>query len=180
MLRGTTNGFVDAYESANFDSTPGLLMNTTDKQHEILLKLHTRMDECIGYSLELELLVTLGSIHSWLVKTTACANKFFTVGQLKLLEEYKYDMKAGSKVKFVLSLVFRVMPREKVLIFCHNLAPAIARAFRPGQEKMVYVYQLLATGTLEEDKYIRTTWKEWVTSMIFSEAFEENPSHSRA
>ena len=123
MLRGTTNGFVDAYESANFDSTPGLLMNTTDKQHEILLKLHTRMDECIGYSLELELLVTLGSIHSWLVKTTACANKFFTVGQLKLLEEYKYDMKAGSKVKFVLSLVFRVMPREKVLIFCHNLAP---------------------------------------------------------
>lgn len=57
---------------------------------------------------------------------------------------------------------------------------AIARAFRPGQEKMVYVYQLLATGTLEEDKYIRTTWKEWVTSMIFSEAFEENPSHSRA
>lgn len=61
-----------------------------------------------------------------------------------------------------------------------KMKQAIARAFRPGQEKMVYVYQLLATGTLEEDKYIRTTWKEWVTSMIFSEAFEENPSHSRA
>nr|KYP44957.1 DNA repair and recombination protein RAD54 [Cajanus cajan] len=57
---------------------------------------------------------------------------------------------------------------------------AIARAFRPGQQKMVYVYQLLATGTLEEDKYRRTTWKEWVSSMIFSEAFEENPSKWKA
>ncbi|KAL2955351.1 hypothetical protein AAZX31_18G023400 [Glycine max] len=267
MLRETTNGFVDVYESENFDSAPGLqiytlLMNTTDKQREILPKLHTRVDECNGYPLELELLVTLGSIHPWLVKTTSCANKFFTADQLKQLDKYKYDMKAGSKVKFVLSLVFRVMQREKVLIFCHNLAPvkllielfemffkwkkdreilllsgeldlfergkvidkfeehggaskvllasitacaegisltaasrvifldsewnpsktkqAIARAFRPGQEKMVYVYQLLVTGTLEEDKYKRTTWKEWVSSMIFSEAFEQNPSHSRA
>lgn len=57
---------------------------------------------------------------------------------------------------------------------------AIARAFRPGQQKMVYVYQLLATGTLEEDKYRRTTWKEWVSNMIFSEAFVENPLHSQA
>ena len=57
---------------------------------------------------------------------------------------------------------------------------AIARAFRPGQQKVVYVYQLLVTGSLEEDKYKRTTWKEWVSSMIFSEAFEQNPSHSRA
>ncbi|KAL8226285.1 hypothetical protein R6Q59_000167 [Mikania micrantha] len=48
---------------------------------------------------------------------------------------------------------------------------AIARAFRPGQDKVVYVYQLLATGTLEEEKHSRTTWKEWVSSMIFSEEF---------
>ena len=64
MLRETTNGFVDVYESENFDSAPGLqiytlLMNTTDKQREILPKLHTRVDECNGYPLELELLVTL-------------------------------------------------------------------------------------------------------------------------
>lgn len=57
---------------------------------------------------------------------------------------------------------------------------AIARAFRPGQQKVVYVYQLLATGTLEEDKYSRTTWKEWVSSMIFSEAFVEDPSRWQA
>ena len=175
---------------------------------------------------------------------------------------YKFDLRIGSKVKFVLSLIYRVVKKEKVLIFCHNIAPvklfveyfekyfgwtkgrevlvlsgelelfergrvmdkfeepggvakillasitacaegisltaasrvimldsewnpsktkqAIARAFRPGQQKVVYVYQLLVTGSLEEDKYKRTTWKEWVSSMIFSEAFEENPSHSRA
>lgn len=57
---------------------------------------------------------------------------------------------------------------------------AIARAFRPGQDKVVYVYQLLATGTLEEEKYKRTTWKEWVSSMIFSEDLVEDPSHWQA
>ncbi|KAI4306881.1 hypothetical protein L6164_030123 [Bauhinia variegata] len=45
---------------------------------------------------------------------------------------------------------------------------------------MVYVYQLLATHTLEEDKYRRTTWKEWVSRMIFSEAFVEDPSRWQA
>ncbi|CAI0443854.1 unnamed protein product [Linum tenue] len=57
---------------------------------------------------------------------------------------------------------------------------AIARAFLPGQQKVVYVYQLLANGTLEEDKYRRTTWKEWVSCMIFSEAFVEDPSQWQA
>jgi DNA repair and recombination RAD54-like protein len=57
---------------------------------------------------------------------------------------------------------------------------AIARAFRPGQQKMVYVYQLLATGTVEEDKYRRTAWKEWVSRMIFSEEFVEDPSRWQA
>ncbi|KAJ0764505.1 putative DNA helicase chromatin remodeling SNF2 family [Helianthus annuus] len=57
---------------------------------------------------------------------------------------------------------------------------AIARAFRPGQDKVVYVYQLLATGTLEEEKHSRTTWKEWVSSMIFSEELVEDPSHWQA
>ena len=57
---------------------------------------------------------------------------------------------------------------------------AIARAFRPGQQKMVYVYQLLTIGSMEEDKYRRTTWKEWVSCMIFSEEFVEDPSKWQA
>ncbi|KAK6929513.1 Helicase, C-terminal, partial [Dillenia turbinata] len=56
---------------------------------------------------------------------------------------------------------------------------AIARAFRPGQEKMVYVYQLLATGTLEEYKHRRTAWKEWVSHMIFSEEGAEGSTDSQ-
>ncbi|CAB4271008.1 unnamed protein product [Prunus armeniaca] len=267
MLRNITNGFIDVYEGGNSDTLPGLqiytlLMNTTDIQQEILDKLQDIMSKYHGYPLELELLITLGSIHPWLIKTAACADKFFTTEQLEDLEQYKHDLHKGSKVKFVLSLIYRVVRKEKVLIFCHNIAPvrlflelfemvfgwqrgrevlvltgdlelfergkvmdkfeepggasrvllasitacaegisltaasrvilldsewnpsktkqAIARAFRPGQQKVVYVYQLLATGTLEEDKYGRTTWKEWVSSMIFSEAFVEDPSRWQA
>lgn len=267
MLRNITNGFIDVYEGGGNDSLPGLqiytlLMNSTDIQHEVLVKLHRIMAEYHGYPLELELLITLGSIHPWLIKTAVCANKFFSMGELMELEKYKFNLKKGSKVRFVLNLVYRVVKKEKVLIFCHNIAPvklflelfenifgwqrgrevlvltgdlelfergrvmdqfeepggpsrvllasitacaegisltaasrvilldsewnpsktkqAIARAFRPGQQRMVFVYQLLATGTLEEDKYRRTTWKEWVSSMIFSEAFVEDPSRWQA
>ncbi|XP_028804695.1 SNF2 domain-containing protein CLASSY 2-like [Neltuma alba] len=266
MLRKMTSGFIDVYENGNSEDLPGLqiytlVMNTTDIQHEILSKLQKKMSACSGYPLELELLITLGSIHPWLVKTAVCAEKFFSIDQLMELEKWKYDLKKGSKVKFVLSLVYRVVRNEKILMFCHNIAPvrlfaelfekffgwhrgrevlvltgelelfergrimdkfedpngaskillasisscaegisltaasrvilldsewnpsktkqAVARAFRPGQQKMVYVYQLLATGTLEEDKYKRTTWKEWVSSMIFSEEFVQDPSRWR-
>ncbi|XP_062092377.1 SNF2 domain-containing protein CLASSY 1-like [Humulus lupulus] len=268
MLRKITTGFIDVYEGGgSSDTLPGLqiytlLMNSTDKQHEILVKLHQIMSTYHGYPLELELLITLGSIHPWLIKTAVCANKFFSDEELQDLERYKFDLKKGSKVKFVLNLVYRVVKKEKILLFCHNIAPvklflelfeqvfgwqrgkevlvltgdlelfergrvmdkfeepageskvllasitacaegisltaasrvimldsewnpsktkqAIARAFRPGQQKVVYVYQLLATGTLEEDKYRRTTWKEWVSSMIFSEALVEDPSKWQA
>ena len=267
VLRNLTNGFIDVYDGGNSDTLPGLqiytlMMNTTDIQDAILYKLHKKMAQCNGYPLELELLITLGSIHPWLVKTAACAVKFFSSEQLRELEKCKFDMKKGSKVRFVLSLVNRVVKKEKILIFCHNIAPvkllvelfeivfkwqkdreilvlngelelfergkvidkfeepcgasrvllasitacaegisltaasrvimldsewnpsktkqAIARAFRPGQQKMVYVYQLLASGSLEEDKYRRTTWKEWVSSMIFSEDFVEDPSQWQA
>lgn len=266
-LRKITNRFIDVYEGGNSDTLPGLqiytlLMNTTDIQQVILDRLQQIMATYKGYPLELELLITLGSIHPWLIKTAACADKFFSPEELLALEQYKYDLHKGSKVKFVLNLVYRVTRKEKVLIFCHNIAPvklflelfervfqwergrevlvltgdlelfergkvmdkfeepggasrvllasitacaegisltaasrvilldsewnpsktkqAIARAFRPGQQKVVYVYQLLATGTLEEDKYRRTTWKEWVSSMIFSEAFVEDPSRWQA
>ncbi|EEF41502.1 ATP-dependent helicase, putative [Ricinus communis] len=267
MLRKITSRFIDVYEGGPADGLPGLqiytiLMNSTDIQHEILVKLHKIMSTYHGYPLELELLITLASIHPWLVKTSNCVNKFFTWDELVQIEKLKFDFKKGSKVMFVLNLVYRIVKKEKVLIFCHNIAPinifvelfenvfrwqrgreimvltgdlelfergrvmdkfeepgspsrvllasitacaegisltaasrvilldsewnpsktkqAIARAFRPGQQKVVYVYQLLATGTLEEDKYSRTTWKEWVSSMIFSEAFVEDPSRWQA
>ncbi|XP_058007817.1 SNF2 domain-containing protein CLASSY 1 isoform X1 [Hevea brasiliensis] len=267
MLRNITSGFIDAYEGGASDGLPGLqiytiLMNSTDIQHEILVKLHRIMAAYPGYPLELELLITLASIHPWLVKTSNCVNKFFNWAEMVQIEKLKFDFKKGSKVMFVLNLVYRIVKKEKVLIFCHNIAPinlfvelfenvfrwqkgreimvltgdlelfergrvidkfeepvgpsrvllasitacaegisltaasrvilldsewnpsktkqAIARAFRPGQQKVVYVYQLLATGTLEEDKYSRTTWKEWVSSMIFSEAFVEGPSRWQA
>ncbi|GLT78895.1 hypothetical protein SLA2020_504130 [Shorea laevis] len=263
MLRNITSGFIDVYEGANSDSLPGLqiytmMMNSTDIQHDVLVKLRDIMAGYTGYPLELELLITLASIHPWLVRTSNCVGKFFSAEEQMELEKLKYDFKKGSKVMFVLNLTYRVVKREKVLIFCHNIAPinlfvdlfenvfrwqkgreilvltgdlelfergriidkfeepggpsrvllasitacaegisltaasrvilldsewnpsktkqAIARAFRPGQQKVVYVYQLLASGTLEEDKYRRTTWKEWVSSMIFSEAFVEDPS----
>ncbi|KAK4786110.1 hypothetical protein SAY86_002799 [Trapa natans] len=267
MLRKFTSGFIDAYEGGSSDFLPGLqsytlMMNPTDIQLQVLLKLHRIMAHYRGYPLELELLITLGSIHPWLIKTACCATKFFSPAELSELDKHKFDIKKGSKVKFVLSLVYRVFQKEKTLIFCHNIAPihlfielfqnifgwkkgrevlvlsgdlelfergqvmdqfeepgspsrvliasinacaegisltaasrvilldsewnpsktkqAIARAFRPGQQKMVYVYQLLAANTLEEDKYRRTTWKEWVSCMIFSEAFVEDPSHWQA
>ncbi|XP_058764637.1 SNF2 domain-containing protein CLASSY 2-like [Vicia villosa] len=265
LLRKMTTGFIDVYDSGNSsDTLPGLqiytlLMNTNDEQHEIIQKLQKKMAKSSSYLLEVELLITLGSIHPWLIKTAAaCAAKFFTDEELKKLETSKFDLRKGSKVRFVLSLISRVVKNEKVLIFCHNLAPirflielfekyfqwqngkevllltgeldlfergkvidkfedprgsskvllasinacaegisltaasrvifldsewnpsktkqAIARAFRPGQQKMVYVYQLLTTGSMEEDKFRRTIWKEWISCMIFSQEFVENPS----
>lgn len=266
MLKNMTNGFIDNYEgsgSGSGDPLPGLqiytlLMNSTDVQQQMLTKLETAMASYHGFPLELELLVTLAAIHPWLVKSSTCCTKFFNPQELFQIEKLKHDEKRGSKVMFVLNLLCRVVHREKILIFCHNIAPirlfidlfekvfrwkrgveiltltgdlelfergrvidkfedpanpsrvllasitacaegisltaasrvimldsewnpsktkqAIARAFRPGQQKVVYVYQLLARGSLEEDKYKRTTWKEWVSSMIFSEDFVEDPS----
>ncbi|XP_057418012.1 SNF2 domain-containing protein CLASSY 1-like [Lotus japonicus] len=269
MLKKITSGFIDVYDSGNADSIlPGLqiytlLMNNTEKQSEILQKLQKKMNRSGGYPLEVEFLITLVSIHPWLISTTRCAKNFFTSSHLEQLEKCKIDMKIGSKVKFVMSLVFRVVKmKEKVIIFCRNLAPmwlllelfetyfkwklgveiltlhgeqelfergkvidkfedrrgaskvllasisacaegisltaasrvifldsewnpsktkqAIARAFRPGQEKVVYVYQLLVAGSFEEDKYKKTNWKDWVSRMIFSEDFVEDPSKWQA
>ncbi|KAK9742299.1 hypothetical protein RND81_03G162500 [Saponaria officinalis] len=268
MLRRLTNKFIDVYEGGSAENLPGLqsytlMMKPTPLQHEILVRLHQYMNVARGFPLELELMITLGSIHPWLIKSAVCAGKFLSVEELQSLDQHKMDPTKGSKVKFVLGLVQRsIIRKEKVLIFCHNIAPinlfvqlfemiygwkkghevlvlqgdlelfergrvmdrfeerggpskvllasinacaegitltaasrvvlldsewnpskqkqAIARAFRPGQEKVVYVYQLLATGTLEEDKYGRTTWKEWVSCMIFSEEHVDDPSKWQA
>ncbi|KNA09955.1 hypothetical protein SOVF_148780 [Spinacia oleracea] len=268
MLKNMTNKFIDVYEGGGSENLPGLqhytlMMKPTPLQHEILVKLHKFMNVARGFPLELELMITLGSIHPWLIKSAVCAGKFLSSEELQSLDQFRLDPTKGSKVKFVLGLVQRsIIRREKVLIFCHNIAPinlflelferiygwrkgnevlvlqgdlelfergrvmdkfeerggpskvllasinacaegitltaasrvvlldsewnpskqkqAIARAFRPGQEKVVYVYQLLVNGTLEEDKHGRTTWKEWVSCMIFSEEHVDDPSKWQA
>ncbi|CAA0834435.1 SNF2 domain-containing protein CLASSY 1 [Striga hermonthica] len=269
-LKKLTSKFIDVYEGGNSDDNklPGLqcytlMMKSTSLQMDILVKLQNQRPVYKGFPLELELLITLGAIHPWLIRTTACSAQYFSSDELNDLERFKFDMKCGSKVRFVMSLIPRCLVRnEKVLIFCHNIAPinlflqiferfygwskgrevlvlqgdielfergrvmdkfeepagpskvmlasitacaegisltaasrvilldsewnpskskqAIARAFRPGQNKVVYVYQLLANGTLEEEKHIRTTWKEWVSDMIFSDELVEDPSHWQA
>ncbi|CAM8916809.1 hypothetical protein QQ045_033143 [Rhodiola kirilowii] len=268
MLKNITNGFIDVYEGGLSDNLPGLqsytlLMKTTSMQHQILQKFQKEKNQMKRFPLELELLITLAATHPCLIKTAVCANKYCTDEELAEFERHKRDFTQGSKLKFIVSLVNHCLPRkEKVLIFCHNIAPinflleifedvycwrkgkevlvlqgdlelfergrvmdkfeevggsskvllasitacaegvsltaasrvvmldsewnpsktkqAIARAFRPGQQRVVYVYQLLATNTMEEEKYDRTTWKEWVSNMIFSEELVEDPSRWQA
>ncbi|XP_057509989.1 SNF2 domain-containing protein CLASSY 1-like [Actinidia eriantha] len=266
MLKNLTSGFIDVYEGGSSDKLPGLqcytlMMKSTPLQLELLAKLNDRRP--VRKLLEFEFLITLVSVHPCLITTTPSASQYFSKKELKGFEDYKNNLKLGSKVRFVMSLVPRcILRNEKVLIFCHNISPihlfldifesfygwkkgkevlvlqgemelfergrvmdkfeepggdskvmlasitacaegisltaasrvilldsewnpskrkqAIARAFRPGQAKMVHVYQLLATGTLEEEKFNRTTWKEWVSGMIFSEELVEDPSHCQA
>ncbi|KAJ1422681.1 SNF2-related, N-terminal domain [Sesbania bispinosa] len=128
MLRKITSCFIDVYESGNSDKLPGLqiytlLMNLTDVQNELLQKLQKKMVGSSVFPLEGELMVTLGSIHPWLIKTATSANKFYTSQELNQLEKFKFDFRVGSKVRFILNLIFRVVKEEKVLIFCRNLAP---------------------------------------------------------
>lgn len=268
ILKNLTGEFIDVHEGGSSDNLPGLqiytlMMKSTPYQQKLLTELQNQRPAYKGFPLELELLITLGAIHPWLIRTTACASQYFTNEVLEDLEKYKFDLKFGSKVRFIMSLIPRcTMRKEKVLIFCHNIAPitlfielfeayygwrrgievlvlqgdlelfergrvmdkfeepngpsrvmlasitacaegisltaasrvilldsewnpskskqAIARAFRPGQAKEVYVYQLLAKGTLEEEKHSRTTWKEWLSCMIFSEELVEDPSKWQA
>ncbi|KAK6145563.1 hypothetical protein DH2020_022383 [Rehmannia glutinosa] len=267
-LKKLTSKFIDVYEAGNSDKLPGLqcytlMMKPTILQQEILLKLQNQRSVYRGFPLELELLITLGAIHPCLIKTTACSSQHLSSDELEDLEKFRFDVKSGSKVRFAMNLIPRCLMRnEKVLIFCHNIAPinlfvqlferfygwhkgrevlvlqgdielfergrvmekfdepggpskvllasitaccegisltaasrvilldsewnpskskqAIARAFRPGQNKVVYVYQLLINGTLEEEKHGRTTWKEWVSDMICSDEHVEDPSRWQA
>jgi len=45
---------------------------------------------------------------------------------------------------------------------------AISRAHRLGQEKVVYIYHLIATGTNEEEKYCRQVEKDLLSELVFS------------
>ncbi|GJM86310.1 hypothetical protein PR202_ga02159 [Eleusine coracana subsp. coracana] len=50
---------------------------------------------------------------------------------------------------------------------------AIGRAYRFGQKKIVYTYNLIADGTKEMEKYSRQAKKEYMSKMLFSN--EEQP-----
>ncbi|KAK8960523.1 hypothetical protein KSP40_PGU014173 [Platanthera guangdongensis] len=262
-LNRITHGFIDIYEDDNNSGRlPGLVIYTivlrpTDIQHEVLVRLQSCLKFTRRYPIELELLITVGSIHPWLIKTMAHAEDYFNDTELERIEKYKDSIISGSKVKFVFDIVQKsIIKGEKVLIFSHNIPPisllvrffetflrwqkgeevlvlqgdqelslraqimdkfngdvenkckvliastsacaegisltaasrvvlldsewnhsktrqAIARAFRPGQERKVYVYKLLASGTWEEDKYRSNEWKAWLSKMIsLGEYFE--------
>lgn len=264
-LNRITNGFIDMYEDDNSGRLPGLVIYTlvlqpTDIQHEVLVRLQSCLKLTRRYPIELELLITVGSIHPWLIKTMAHAEDYFNDTELENIEKYKDSIISGSKVKFVFDIVHKSILRgEKVLIFSHNIPPisllvrffetflrwqkgeevlvlqgdqeltlrakimdkfngdvenkckvliastsacaegisltaasrvvlldsewnhsktrqAIARAFRPGQERKVYVYKLLASGTWEEDKYRSNEWKAWLSKMISMGEYFEHES----
>lgn len=255
LLNKTTNVFIDSHDGDRSDALPGLqiytiLLTSTDIQKETLTKLQNFITQkrC---PLDLELLITVGSIHPWLIRTVASVDDYFNKDELEMIEKYKKSFSSGSKVKFLIDLVHKSAVRgERVLIFCHNIPPinylvqlfedmfgwsrgkevlvlqgdqelferarimdkfntefknkcrvllastlacaegisltaasrvvlldsewnhaktrqAIARAFRPGQTKIVYVYRLLALDTWEEDKYNSNEWKAWLSKMIF-------------
>ncbi|XP_020595669.1 SNF2 domain-containing protein CLASSY 1-like [Phalaenopsis equestris] len=264
-LNKITNGFMDIYEDDNSGRLPGLVIYTivllpADIQREVLVRLQSCLKLTRRYPIELELLITVGSIHPWLIKTMAHAEDYFNNSELEKIEKYKDSVISGSKVKFVFDIVHKsIMKGEKVLIFSHNIPPisllvryfetflgwrkgeevlvlqgdqelslrakimdtfngdvenkckvliastsacaegisltaasrvvlldsewnhsktrqAIARAFRPGQERKVYVYKLLASGTWEEDKYRSNDWKAWLSKMISMGQYIEHNS----
>ncbi|CAI9090869.1 OLC1v1025740C1 [Oldenlandia corymbosa var. corymbosa] len=57
---------------------------------------------------------------------------------------------------------------------------AISRAYRLGQKKIVYVYHLITSGTLEEDKYEQQMKKHHLSERLFSCQDRENKKFSSA
>ncbi|KAF8680728.1 hypothetical protein HU200_045569 [Digitaria exilis] len=256
LLNKLTRGFIDSFEGTERSNLPGihvytLFMKPTDIQEEVLSKVTMPVPGNARYPLEVELLVTIASIHPWLIKTTKCASTYFTQEEIARVEKCKRKYAAGCKAKFVIDLLHKSSFRgERVLIFCHNVSPinflvklieivfgwrlgeevlvlqgdqelpvrsdvmdkfngdregkrkvliasttacaegisltgasrlvmldsewnhsktmqAMARAFRPGQERMVYVYLLVASGSWEEDKYNSNRRKAWIAKMVF-------------
>ena len=264
LLNELTCGFIDSFEGSKLSNLPGihiytLFMKPTEIQKEILSKINMATS-CGGrYLLEVELLITIGCIHPWLIKNTKCASTYFTPAELRKVDKYKRDFSVGCKAKFVIDLLHKSSYRgERVLIFCHNVSPinflvklienvfgwrlgeevlvlqgdqelpvrsdvmdkfngdakgkrkvliasttacaegisltgasrlvmldsewnhsktrqAIARAFRPGQERTVYVYLLVASGTWEEEKYNINRRKAWMAKMVFHGRYFDDP-----
>ncbi|MCL7041445.1 hypothetical protein MKW94_018472 [Papaver nudicaule] len=127
-LKQLTTGFIDVYEGDGSDCLPGLqayalLLKPTPSQDKAMLKL-LEYDCGTRYSLEYELTITLVSIHPWLLTSLECLDKFFSAEEVKELAGHRHDITRGSKVRFVVNLVQKcVYKKEKVLIFCRNIAP---------------------------------------------------------
>ncbi|KAJ3682870.1 hypothetical protein LUZ60_013097 [Juncus effusus] len=255
LLKQLTFNFIDTFDGQNLENLPGLetytiFLKSTKTQEKILNKLQNSFKHGTRYPIEIELLVSIGSIHPWLVTTSKCSKDFFTKKELKEIEKYSTYSWSGSKTGFVIDIIIKsLLKKEKVLIFCHNLAPlnllvnliesafawtkgeeilvllgeqdlavrsetidkfngdkegkrkvllastnacaeginltaasrvvlldsewnhsktkqAIARAFRLGQVKKVYVYLLLGAETWEEGKYRSNMRKAWMSKMV--------------
>lgn len=268
LLNKLTRGFIDSFEGAKLINLPGIhvytvFMKPTDIQEEMLAKVTMPKLGSSRFPLEVELLITIGSIHPWLIKTTKAVSTFFSPAEVKKVERYKRDFAAGCKAKFVIDLLHKSSFRgERVLIFCHNVSPitflvkliemvfgwrlgeevlvlqgdqelpvrsdvmdkfngdsagkrkvliasttacaegisltgasrlvmldsewnhsktrqAIARAFRRGQERTVYVYLLVASGTWEEEKYNSNRRKAWMSKMVFLGRYVDDSSQNR-
>ncbi|XP_011626997.1 SNF2 domain-containing protein CLASSY 1 isoform X2 [Amborella trichopoda] len=264
-LRKITSNFIDTYEGGVLESLPGLqtytiMIKPTLMQQPILNNLQMAIERSKVFSLELEFLITVASIHPWLLKTMGCGRKYLTEAEIGGLSCHPEQ---GSKVEFIVDLVqLCAIKKEKVLIFSKYIEPinflveifelkfgwqvgnevlvlqgnqdlyergvvieefnkvggsakvllastsacseginltgasrlvlldaewnpskikqAIARAFRLGQERMVYVYKLVALGTIEEDKYRKTVWKEWLSRLVFEGGKAEESTHRQA
>jgi DNA repair and recombination RAD54-like protein len=267
LLNKLTCGFIDIFEGTKENNLPGIrvytiFMKPTDVQEEVLAKVRMPVPGVTRYPLEVELLITIASIHPWLIKTTRCASTYFTPKEVGRVEKYKQKYTVGCKTKFVIDLLHKSSFRgERVLIFCHNVSPinflvklieivfgwrlgeevlvlqgeqelpvrsdvmdkfngdkkgkrkvliasttacaegisltgasrlvmldsewnhsktmqAIARAFRPGQERMVNVYLLVASGTWEEDKYNSNRRKARIAKMVFFGRYVDEASQN--
>ncbi|KAJ6400272.1 hypothetical protein OIU84_015843 [Salix udensis] len=55
---------------------------------------------------------------------------------------------------------------------------AISRAYRLGQEKVVYVYHLITSGTMEEEKYFCQVEKERLSELVF-DCTNRSSSHQK-
>ncbi|XP_074565015.1 SNF2 domain-containing protein CLASSY 1-like [Curcuma longa] len=255
LLNKMTSRFVDVYGNEILGTLPGLeiytiMLASTDLQQKMLSKLQKSITHK-RYPIEVELLITVCTIHPWLVTTVNCVSTYFNAEELTIIQKCRENLGIGSKAKFLIDLVHKSNIRgEKVLVFCHNISPlnffvdmfklifgwnkgeeilvlqgdqelpvrarimdkfngdtdgkckvllasttacaegisltaasrlvmldsewnhsktrqAIARAFRPGQDKVVYVYLLLASGTWEESKSRSNARKAWMSKMIF-------------
>eukprot|EP01018_Ginkgo_biloba_P018603 Gb_04678 [translate_table: standard] len=253
-LKSMTEDFIDVYKGEVLNELPGLttytvMLRPTLLQEILLEKIDESISKENGSSLELEIMISMASIHPSIVKDLSFIGKYSGIDICKL-ETFRKNPEEGIKLKFVIDLVGLCRDKgEKVLIFCQHLPPlylleeifeshlnwykdkeillltgnlslderqdiidkfnkipgdarvllasikacgvgvslteasrvilldlvwnpsctkqAIGRAFRIGQKKFVYVYQLVAFGTMEEEKYDKTVWKEWLSSLIF-------------
>lgn len=253
LLKSLTEDFIDVYKGDVLNSLPGLkiynvMLRPTPLQEKLLKNIEEKISSKNGSTLELEVVVSVVSIHPSLFKDIDFLRKYYDTLNLEL---FRNDPDQGAKLKFVVQITKLCSARgEKLLIFCQYIPPlllldeifqrlfhwsrgeeilliegkhpgderqdtidkfsnqsgkarvllasikacgvgvnlteasrvilldpvwnpscskqAICRAFRMGQKRFVHVYQLIAIGTLEEEKYEKSVWKERMSNLIYS------------